>query len=151
MSELKTSKTWIDPDKDIVEHLIIQKAVPINDEGEVSVQEEYVESRRYDRQEYINSFRGDVGILNIVAKVGLEGARVQCAWKGSDELVDVSNMPSNIDDAYNTVRDAHKLYASLPDSLKGKMTYEEFIKEFDQKKFDEYIASQTLKKEEGGN
>lgn len=145
----QNQKQWIDPDKDIVEHLIINKAVLLGDDGEVSVREDYIESRRYDRQAYINSFRGDVGILNILAKVGLEGARVQCGWQGSTEIVDISEMPDNIDKAYNIVRDAHALYASLPEALKGKMSYEEFINEFDQKAFDAYIESQTSKKEEG--
>lgn len=151
MSESKTNKKtnindWSDhTDDDIVEHLIINKAVPIGDDGEVSVKEEYIESRRYNRQAYINSFRNDVGILNIIKKVEQGLVNPVTLQARAEQGADVSNMPNDIGDALKVVDDAHKTYASLPEELKGKMDYETFCKEFTQTMFDAYIQSKVKK------
>ena len=118
MSEQKKSNSWSDPtDDDIVEQLIVKKAVPIGDDGEVSVVEEVIEAKRYNRQEFINSFRDDVGILNILKKVNaglINPATLAISANSGQPIVDISDIPSDIGDALALVDDAHKLYASLP-------------------------------------
>lgn len=153
MSELKTDKKiekvdWSDhTDDDIVEHLIINKAVPIGDDGEVSVQEEYIESKRYNRQAYINSFRNDVGILNILKKVEQGLINPLILQARAEQCLDISNMPNDPGDAMKMVDDARKTFAKLPEDLRGKMDYETFCKEFTQTMFDAYIESKTKKSE----
>ena len=152
MSEQKKSNSWSDPtDDDIVEQLIVKKAVPIGDDGEVSVVEEVIEAKRYNRQEFINSFRDDVGILNILKKVNaglINPATLAISANSGQPIVDISDIPSDIGDALALVDDAHKLYASLPDDLKKGMDFNTFCQTFNQKAFDDYIKSKTQVQEE---
>ena len=61
-------------DKDIVEYGVVQKVKKLGEKDtDFVIEEEVVETNRYNRQEYINSFRNDVGILNIIEKVRLSG------------------------------------------------------------------------------
>lgn len=152
-----------DPTDDyIVEYMRINKAVPIGDDGEVTVKEEYVQTRKYNRQEYIDSFRNDVGILNILKKVQYQGNSVLDAvakinavdpslinrTPKQTEDVDISNLPNDIGDAYSVVEKAHVIFESLPEELKGKMNFDTFVQSFDQKAFDEYIAKKAAKEED---
>ena len=153
MSEqVKTTKNaWSDPtDDDIVEQLIVKKAVPIGDDGEVSVVEEVIESKRYNRQEYINSFREDVGILNILKKVNaglINPATLACSFDLKAPIQDFSDIPTDVGDAVALVDQAHKLYASLPAELKAGLDFNTFCSTFDQKKYDAYMASVKAKQE----
>lgn len=143
----KTKASWSDEtDNDIVEHLIIKKGVPIGEDGEVSVVEDYIETKRYNRQEYINSFRDDVGILNILKKVNaglLNPATVACSFDTKAPINDISNIPTDVGDALNLVDQAHKLYAKLPAELRAGLDFNTFCQTFDQAKFDAYIKAQT--------
>lgn len=158
MSEVKENKklknSWSDPtDDDIVEQLIIKKAVPIGEDGEVTVVEDVIESKRYNRQEFINSFRDDVGVINILKKVNaglLNPATLACSFDTDLPIRDVSDIPTDISDAMNLVDQAHKLYAILPAELKAGMDFNTFCQSFDQKKFDAYIASVKQKQEASG-
>lgn len=148
----KTKASWSDEtDNDIVEHLIIKKGVPIGEDGEVSVVEDYIETKRYNRQEYINSFRDDVGILNILKKVNaglLNPATIACSFDTNAPINDISNIPTDVGDALNLVDQAHKLYAKLPAELRAGLDFNTFCQTFDQAKFDAYIKANT--KTEGG-
>lgn len=139
-------------DDDIVEHLIIKKAVPIGDEGEVSVVEDYVETRRYNRQKFINSFRDEVGIVNLLKKVnaGLLNPGVLAANfdMTGQKILDISDVPTDVGDAMALVDQAHVLYASLPGDLKAGMDFNTFCKTFDQKRFNDYIQSKIPKNKE---
>lgn len=139
-------------DDDIVEHLIVKKGVPIGDDGEVTVIEEYVETRRYNRQKYINSFRDDVGIVNMLKKVnaGLLNPGVLAASFSQDEnlINDISAVPSDVGDAMSLVDNARAVYASLPADLTKGMDFNTFCKNFDQKAFNAYIESKKPKTEE---
>lgn len=155
MSEVKKPKiidTSDHTDDYIVEHLIVKKGVPIGDDGEVSVVEEYIESRKYNRQEFINSFRDQVGIVNLLKKcnAGLLNPGVLAANFDPDEtkVFDISNVPEDIGDALALVDNAHKLYAQLPADLKAGMDFNTFCKNFDQAKFNSYIESQKATLEE---
>lgn len=155
MSEVKKPKivdTSDHTDDYVVEHLIVKKGVPIGDDGEVSVVEEYIESRKYNRQEFINSFRDEVGIINLLKKcnAGLLNPGVLAANFDPDEskVIDISNVPDDIGDALAMVDNAHKLYATLPDDLKAGMDFNTFCRTFDQDKFNAYIESKKPKESE---
>lgn len=153
MSEQKKiDNSWSDPtDDDIVEQLIVKKAVPIGDDGEVSVVEEVIESKRFNRQDFINSFRDDVGILNILKKVNaglINPATLALSANSGQPIIDISDIPTDIGDALALVDDAHKLYATLPDDLKKGMDFNTFCQTFNQKAFDEYINSKVQAKED---
>lgn len=152
--ECKKINSWSDPtDDDIVEQLIIKKAVPIGDDGEVSVVDEVIEAKRYNRQDFINSFRDDVGVINILKKVNaglLNPATLACSFDLNAPITDLSDVPTDIGDALNLVDQAHKLYATLPGDLKAGMDFNTFCRTFDQKKYDAYIASVKAKQEASG-
>lgn len=155
MSEAKKAKiidTSDHTDDDIVEHLIIKKGVPIGDDGEVTVVEEYVETRRYNRQAFINSFREEVGIVNLLKKVnaGLLNPGVLAANfdMTGEKILDISNVPTDVGDALALVDQAHVLYAQMPADLKAGMDFNTFCKTFDQKKFNAYIESKKVKVKE---
>lgn len=160
MSEVKKTKIQIvdtsdHTDDDIVEHLIVKKGVPIGDEGEVTIVEEYVETKRYNRQKYINSFRDEVGIVNLLKKVnaGLLNPGVLAAnfdMEGK-KVIDISQVPTDVGDAVAMVDQAHILFASLPAELKAGMDFNTFCKTFDQAKYNAYVESLKKKKEEVNN
>lgn len=146
--EKKTDKkklNWSDPtDDDIVEHLIVKKGVPIGEDGEVSVVEDYIESKRYNRQEFINSFRDEVGILNILKKVNaglINPATLACSFDTNKPIDDYSKIPTDIGDALDLVDRAHKLYATLPEDLRAGLDFNTFCRTFDQAKFDSYVKA----------
>ena len=154
MSETKEKiikNSWSDPtDDDIVEHLIIKKGVPIGEDGEVSVVEDYIETKRYNRQEYINSFREDVGILNILKKVNaglINPATLACSFDTKAPINDITDIPTDVGDALSLVDRAHKLYASIPADLKAGMDFNTFCQTFDQAKFDAYLKSKQSQEE----
>ena len=154
MSETKEKiikNSWSDPtDDDIVEHLIIKKGVPIGEDGEVSVVEDYIETKRYNRQEYINSFREDVGILNILKKVNaglINPATLACSFDTKAPINDITDIPTDVGDALSLVDRAHKLYASMPADLKAGMDFNTFCQTFDQAKFDAYLKSKQSQEE----
>ena len=142
----KVINSWSDPtDDDIVEQLIVKKGVPIGDDGEVSIVEEVIESKRYNRQDYINSFREDVGILNILKKVNaglINPATLACSFDTGKPIADYSDIPTDVGDALILVEEAHKLYAQLPNELKAGLDFNTFCQTFDQNKFNAYIESQ---------
>lgn len=147
MSDKKEKKlnAWSDPtDDDIVEHLIIKKGVPIGEDGEVTVVDDYIESKRYNRQEFINSFRDEVGILNILKKVNaglINPATIACSFDTGAPINDITNIPTDVGDALNLVDQAHKLYAQLPADLKAGLDFNTFCATFDQAKFNAYVNS----------
>ena len=106
----KAINQWSDPtDDDIVEQLIVKKGVPIGDDGEVTVVEEVIDSKRYNRQEYINSFREDVGILNILKKVNaglINPATLACSFDLNAPIQDYSDIPTDVGDAVSLVDQA---------------------------------------------
>lgn len=149
MSEQKqvVKKTDLSDHRDdfIVETMIIKKGVPIGDDGSVSIVEEVIEAKKYNRQEYINSFRDEVGVLNILKKVNaglINPATVAASFDLKAPINDVCDIPTDVGDALALVDEAHKLYAKLPADLKAGMDFNTFVKSFDQAKFDAYIASQ---------
>ena len=154
--KVKEEKKIIDTsdhtDDYIIEHLIVKKGVPVGDDGEVSVVEEFVETRRYNRQKYINSFREDVGIVNMLKKVnaGLLNPGVLAASFSKDEekIVDISGVPSDVGDAMALVDNARAVYSSLPPDLTKGLDFNTFCKTFDQAKFNAYLESKKPKPEE---
>lgn len=148
MSEQKQVVKKIDVsdhrDDMIVETLIVKKGVPVGEDGTVTIQEEVIEAKKYNRQEFINSFRDDVGVLNILKKVNaglLNPATLAASFDLKAPINDISDIPTDIGDALNLVDEAHKLYAKLPADLKAGMDFNTFCNSFDQAKFDAYIAS----------
>lgn len=82
---------------------------------------------RCKRQDYINSFAEDVGILNIMKKVSQTGdisLLNQRPVAGSD-FVDISNLPDNVIDGIKFMNSAKDSFDSLPADLKKDLKIED--------------------------
>lgn len=80
-----------------------------------------------DRQDYINSFADDVGILNILKKVVRSGDTAllkQC----EPGYIDMTNMPGDFLEAKAMYDSAMNAYEQLPEEIKQGMTAQEFAK-----------------------
>lgn len=106
-------------EKDIVEYQVKSKAVDVGDD-DVVVVDDLVAVAKYNRDEYINSFRDDVGIHNILAKIARTGdMSLLNQHIGLNGENDLTGAPEDYMDAVKAVNDAKAAYDSLPDGLKA--------------------------------
>ena len=132
-------------DKDIDKFIIDYEEIDVikktgESETDFIVDKKVVESSRINRQEYIDSFRGDVGIMNILEKVRLTGDATlldqtkrspvpsEKTGRGNlEEIVDISNIPNSFIEADQKITEGHDLFKGLPEELKGKLSFEDFV------------------------
>lgn len=96
--------------------------------GEFVLEKEVVETARVDVQEYIDSFKGEVGIENILKKFAMtqdptllnQTKRVAApvGEDGKEAIQDYSGVPENYEAAQNVAAKAAAAYQTLPDDLK---------------------------------
>lgn len=101
-----------------------------------------------DRQDFINQYKDDVGILNILKKVarsGDESLLNQC----TPGYADLTNMPEDFLQAKALYDQALAAYDQLPDTIKNGMTAQEFA-ELTAEKLDGNVKSyvESLNKKE---
>lgn len=107
------------------------------------------------RQDYVNQFKDDVGILNVLKRV---------AKTGDDSLInerpvatgfmDLTNMPSDIISAAEKIDHANELYEKLPDAIKAKLSKDDLIKINNLElanSINNYIAQNDVKKDGDNN
>lgn len=95
---------------------------------------------KVNRSEYINSFREDVGIMNILEKVRLTGdatllnqtkrspvPSVKTGKGNLEDIVDISDIPNSFIEADQAIMKGHDLFKDLPAELKGKLSFEDFV------------------------
>jgi len=129
-------------DKDIVEYGVVQKIKKLGEKDtDFIIEDVVVETNRFNRQEYINSFRNDVGILNIIEKVRLSGDATllmqnQRACLGAsgekdslgrdlEPVVDVMDYQVDTIDAFETVKKARQAGTNgLPDDLTKGLSFD---------------------------
>lgn len=138
------------PNEDIVEYTVIDK-VKKTGEGDTDfvVVPTVVETARYNRTDYINSFRDDVGILNILKKVQLSGDATLLNQRiaQGEGLVDISNMPDNFTDAMNVLDKAQDTAKASGISVEnaGVMTQADFEAYIDKIVAEKLAATQEKK------
>lgn len=165
-ANLKRVPKQYTPEKDIVTYMRQDKLVKTKvdakgnvDQDEFEVQEVAVETERVNRQDYINSFREDVGIANILKKVALSGDATLLNQVSRNPLpldADGKEIVQDItplQDGYEAVGDMGdnmlKTYAALPDDLKAGRTLEQFLTSVSQAEIDAYVAKQVAAKSGG--
>lgn len=130
--------------------LVVKQVIKRTGEGEedfIIVDKEILTKR--DIAKEIHAQAGDAGIDAYLKNFELTGVSPIESFAGvSDEIIDTTKMPQTLADAQLLAKKTGELFESLPRELVGKMSYEQFIANFTQEKFDEYIASITPKKEE---
>lgn len=106
--------------------------------------------KEYDIKDYIKSFADDVGIQNILKKLSLSGDKsilnqtgreALCPDGGLEPIQDYSQVPSSKAEAFNIVAKGVEAYDNLPAEIKGKMSLEQFVNDFQQEQFNAYIES----------
>lgn len=142
---------------DIVEYHWKQKITKVGDgENDYIVEEVPVETSRVNRQAYINSFRDDVGIMNILAKVQRSGDVTLFNQTHSvipEGIQDYTDAPSSIGEALKSIQSGANSFEGLK-AIFGDLSFSDLaglspdeISNYVNK----YIAANTSKPQEGEN
>ena len=133
-------------EEDIVELTIIERA-EVDSEGKVKHVVEQVETNRYTRQDYIESFACDTGIQNILEKIKI-GAVSADRFSGDKMGVPAGETDftpyENIENFADIVARADKAratYAAMDPELKKNMSFEKFVESFNQNDLTNYVKS----------
>lgn len=102
-----------------------------------------VEFERKNRQEYIESFADDVGVLNVLKKVAVSGDESLIKQRPDPSYVDLTNFPTTKEDMFDTVKKGVDAFDKLPDDIKKKMSMEQFVNSFGQEQFDALIKEKV--------
>ena len=154
----------IDSDKFIISREMKDDYVPTNDGVLKTIK--VVETGRVLRDEYIQSFAEDVGLENILRQVAMTGdvsllnktqrdaAEIDYVdenGKSFEKIQDISNVPQGYDAANAFVEQSKALYKSLPEDMKGNMSFNEFVEKFTDGELKTYLtnvlAKQTKKED----
>lgn len=142
-------------EEDIVE-LTIVKTYKQNEEGKISVVEEQIETARYNRQDFIQSFESETGIQNILKKIG-EGVISQDKFAGDRMGVPAGETDftpladcENFADIVVLADKARAVYDKLDPDLKNGMSFEKFCESFSNKDLDAYVQKKTRSNNEEG-
>lgn len=156
------------PEEDIVHYIRKQKLTKaaIDEKGNVDpddflVEEVIVEDERVNRDDYINSFREDVGIANILKKVALSGDvsllnQVQRPILTPDEngfepIQDATILQEGETKIAQVGEEMRATYSALPDELKKGRSIEKFLGEVDQKEIEAFAKAYIAAKAGGNN
>ena len=162
----RVPKQW-QPEEDIVTFMRANKLVKVNvdekgniDEDNFEIEEVSVETERVNRRDYINSFREDVGIENILKKIALSGdvslanqiKRVPqpLADDGKEQVVDITALQDGEEAVAAMGDNMRKAFNELPVELKAGRSLEQFCEGISQAEIDAFVAAQVQKKL-GGN
>lgn len=138
--------------KEIFEYKEVQEIVKTGEgKHDFKVIKKLVTASKTNRSDYINSFSGDVGIMNVLKKVLVGGETIDEVVKSgrfaSKQVgeVDLSKLPDNIVDAYKSVEKGVKAFDDLPENVKKKQSFARFAESFDQDEFNKYIQAEVRK------
>lgn len=155
----KVSSSYV-PEKDIVKYERKDKLVKADSEDDFVVEEVAVEVERVNRQEYIDSFREDVGIANILKKVALSGDAsllnqvkrqpLPIADDGKEVIQDITPLQAGEDAVAKMGDNMRKTFADLPDELKAGRSLEQFCETCSKAEIDAFVAS-YIEKKKGDN
>lgn len=102
------------------------------------------EKSRINRQKYINSFAGDVGVLNVVKKLALSGEdATDGRFKAPVGYFDATILPKDGEAEMQLKQMKQKIWSKLDPELKSNMTFEEFASSINEDKLKAYIAKKT--------
>lgn len=152
----KATVTDYSADQDIVDYAEEEYVVKTGEgDKDFVVKKRVVETSRLNRQDYINSFADEVGIKNILKKVQATGDETLLKQRPDGVFIDVTQFPDNRAGMYEAVKNGVEAFDNLPDDIKKKMSMEDFVNNFGQKEFDDYVKAKVdailaAKEKEGG-
>lgn len=125
--------------------------------GSYVLQDEVVETSRVNTQEYIDSFKDDVGILNLMKKFDLckdpsvfqqvTRATVPVEEDGKEVIQDYTGLPKTDEEALKICTRARDEFKALPSELIKGRSFEDFAESCTKDELLAFIASQNQKKE----
>lgn len=133
------------------------------DEDDYVVEKKAVEVGRVDMQEYVNSFREDVGIANILKKVALSGdvsmlnqverTALPLDEDGKEMIQDVTALQNGDETLAKIGDNMKKGYEELPEDLKAGRSLEKFLETVSKEEIAAFVAkynaAQTGGKQDG--
>lgn len=120
-------------------------------EHDFVVIKDIVPSSKTNRADYINSFTGDVGIMNVLKKVLVGGETIADVVKSGRFMshqkgeVDLSKFPDNIVDAYKQVEAGVQTYDKLPPNLRKRGSFAAMAESMDEDDFRRYLKDEVSK------
>ena len=142
--------------KDYANCVIAKKVNKLSkdDDSVFDVVEEIEITDIVDRQDYINQYQDEVGILNILKKVARTGDMSLLNQCKTGQGVDLTDMPEDFLQAKALYDEALAAYDQLPDKIKAGMTAEEFVNVTAEKlggNIKDYVASLNNKESDSGS
>lgn len=139
-------------EEDIVDTLIID-TYETDQEGHVTPVTKQVVTGTKNRKAYIESFSDDVGLENILKKIG-QGAIAEDKYsilnqQAPGTVNDLRGFQdiNNLGDMESLARKAHESFARLDPDLKKGMSFKEFCSKFNNDDLVKYVESKTKKVE----
>lgn len=142
-------------DEYIITRELKEDYIPQNN-GVVKETNVYVTSK-VNRKEYIQSFKDEVGLENILRKVEMTGDvalldqthRVPgaIADDGKEVLVDYTKVPSSPEEAAKIIEQGRAVFSNIPDDLKANRSFVDFVEGCTDAEVKAYLQA-VLKKSE---
>lgn len=138
---------------DIVDTLIVD-TYEQDEEGNIRPVTKQIITGKKNRKEYIESFSDDVGLTNILEKIG-QGAIAEDKYSilNSDKIGSVNDLRgfqevNNMADIQALADKAYATFNNLDPDLKKNMSFAEFCTKFNNEDLAVYVAAKTASKEE---
>lgn len=139
-------------EEDIVDTLIID-TYEQDEDGNIKPITKQIITGKKNRKEYIESFSDDVGLPNILEKIG-QGAIAEDKYSilKSDKIGSVNDLRgfqevTNMADIQALADKAYVTFNNLDPALKKNMSFAEFCSKFNNQDLAEYVSKKTASKE----
>lgn len=140
-------------EEDIIDTLIVD-TYETDEEGNIKPVTKQIITGKKNRKEYIESFSDDVGLQNILEKIG-QGAIAEDKYSilNSDKIGSVNDLRgfqevTNMADIQALADKAYATFNNLDPELKKNMSFQEFCTKFNNQDLADYVAKKTAPKEE---
>lgn len=138
---------------DIIDTLIVD-TYETDEAGNIKPVTKQIITGKKNRKEYIESFSDDVGLKNILEKIG-QGAIAEDKYSilNSDKVGSVNDLRgfqevTNMADIQALADKAYVTFNNLDPDLKKGMSFAEFCSKFNNADLEAYVAKKTKKEEE---
>lgn len=140
-------------EEDIIDTLIVD-TYETDEEGNIKPITKQIITGKKNRKEYIESFADDVGLPNILEKIG-QGAIAEDKYSilNSDKVGSVTDLRgfqevTNMADIQALADKAYSTFNNLDPDLKKGMSFAEFCSKFNNQDLVDYVAKKTTPKED---
>lgn len=140
-------------EEDIIDTLIVD-TYDVDDEGNVKPITKQIVTGKRNRKDYIESFSDEVGLKNILEKIG-QGAIAEDKYSilNTQKIGTVTDLTgfqqvNNMGDIQALADKAKVTFANLDSELKKGMSFAEFVSKFNNQDLVDYVTKKTTPKED---